>query len=146
MRVSDFMIKKEEVISCRPDDPLSTVAELFLKHQISCVLVIGHEDKPTGIVTKTDIIRCFAKGDGLETKVATIMNTELQAVTDTMSRDEAAENFKPNQHHAIVVNSDYEFVGLISALDIVTEVAAESKTWPWFRTFKKLNKVTPDGD
>lgn len=146
MLVRDFMIKKEEVISCRPDDPLSTVAEMFLKHRISCVVVIGHEDKPTGIVTKTDLVRSFANGDGLDTKVATIMNTDLQAVTDSMSRDDAAESFKPHQHHAIVVNSEYEFVGLISALDIVTEVATDSKSWPWFRVRSKLNKVTPDGD
>lgn len=94
-------------------------------------------------MTKTDLIRAYLNQDALQTPASTTMNTELKAVTDAMSRDEAAEQFQENQHHAMVVDKDCQFVGLISSLDIVMEVAEDSKSWPWFRTRSKLNKVAP---
>ena len=62
-------------------------------------------------------------------------NKTLHCVLDTDNRDDAAKAMEKNQeHHSIVKTKDGEFVGVVSAWDIASEVAKDSRAWPWNRT------------
>ena len=56
MKVRDAM--NSNVIICKPDDPISTLVELFRKNHISGMPVVEKE-KVVGMVSETDILKLF---------------------------------------------------------------------------------------
>lgn len=56
MKVRDAMNK--DVITCRPDDQISKLVELFKENHISGLPVV-EDDKVVGIVSETDLIKLF---------------------------------------------------------------------------------------
>ncbi len=56
MKIRDVMNK--DVITCKPDDPVSTLARLFKEKHISGIPVV-EKGKVIGVVSETDLLRCF---------------------------------------------------------------------------------------
>ena len=136
MLVGDFMTKRQDVVTCREFDPISMVVEAMVDRGISCVVVLDQNDCPKGIITKTDLVQAYQNNVNLDTQVAFIMHRTMEMVTDRTSRDDAAKVFEEHgHHHVIVVDSkdNEKFVGVVSSLDIATEVAKDGRAWPWFR-------------
>lgn len=133
MLVHEFMAPKEECVTCKASDTIETVLDKFLLEKISAVVVlIG--DKPAGIVTKTDVARAYKKGFSIEALAGAIMTTDLYTVTKGLPRDKAAEVLiEEKVHHAIVIDEDEKFAGLISAWDVAKEGYLDAKAWPWNR-------------
>ena len=137
MLVRDFMTKRENVVTCHNVDPISTAVHAMTAYNVSCIIVLDAKDDetPVGIVTKTDLVLAYQKALHLDTQVALIMQRKLEMVTDTTTRDEAAKVFEEHgYHHALVVDDQNKLVGIISSLDIATEVAKDGRAWPWFRS------------
>lgn len=135
MHVSGFMVPRAKVATVEPDDTLKTAMEALLSKKIGCLIVLTNDVTPAGIITTRDLVKAYHDDLVAEsTKVSQIMKTELFAVHDTDSRDQAARTFEQHKnHHAIVVNKNNEFVGLISSLDIVVEAVKDDRAYPWIR-------------
>jgi CBS domain-containing protein len=115
MRVSGFMIPKDQVKTCVASDTIETVLDAILDNKISAVVCL-EESKPVG------------------TKVSDIMVADVKAVFENQPRDKAARVFETNKiHHAVVVGENGEFSGLISSLDIANECVKDDRAWPWNR-------------
>jgi CBS domain-containing protein len=56
MKVKDAM--NIDVITCKPDDPVSTLVDLFKNNHISGMPVVENE-KVVGIVSETDLLKLF---------------------------------------------------------------------------------------
>jgi CBS domain-containing protein len=56
MKVKDVMIK--DVITCKPDNSVSTVARMFKENHISGIPVV-EKSKVVGIISETDILKLF---------------------------------------------------------------------------------------
>lgn len=56
MKIKDVMNK--DVITCKPDDPVSILAKLFKENHISGMPVV-EKGKVVGIVSETDLLRLF---------------------------------------------------------------------------------------
>lgn len=56
MKVRDVM--NIDVITCKPDDPVSTLVDLFKNNHISGMPVVENE-KVVGIVSETDLLKLF---------------------------------------------------------------------------------------
>lgn len=56
MKVKDAM--NIDVITCKPDDPISTLVDLFKNNHISGMPVVENE-KVVGIVSETDLLKLF---------------------------------------------------------------------------------------
>ena len=57
MTVQEVM--KPQVVTVRPETPLSAAAAAMLQHRINCVPVLDDEKRLCGIVTSTDLLRVF---------------------------------------------------------------------------------------
>jgi CBS domain-containing protein len=63
------------------------------------------------------------------------MCRDLKYVLDTDGRDTAASMMdRGSMHHIIVKNKEGEFVGILSARDICSEVAKDAFAWPFLRS------------
>ena len=135
MLVNGFMVPYEKVVKCQASDSVRNVANLMMLDHISC-LVIVLDDKATGIITKTDLVWCYLNKISLDSQIGDIMpwTAGLKKILNNVDRDGAAKFLEKNKvHHALVVNEDGKEVGLISSLDIATEVAKDARAWPWHR-------------
>ena len=146
------MIPAAKVASCLPTDTAKTALDSMVAKKIGAILVLSPNNakQAVGILTKTDFVEAYHKGLSLDTPVSEIMSGNLQTLRNNISRDQAAEFFeKSHTHHAVVVDSKGDFVGLISAWDVSTECAKDGKAWPWNRSedgrFHKPNEVTTPG-
>ena len=135
MHISSFMIPKDKVATITEWESIEKALEIILERKISAIVVMDKDDKPLGIVTKTDFVDAYKKGVSLQNKIGLIMVKDLDTILESESRDRAAAHFeRQGHHHAIVVNLAGDFVGLISAWDVAAECARDSRAWPWIRT------------
>eukprot|EP01083_Nonionella_stella_P162278 532544_1 len=123
MFVSGFMVPIKDVVKCEASSTVKEVLNLMMHFHVSS-LVIVLEDKPTGIITKTDMCWCYQNGISLDTQIGDVMpwTAGLKKIQVAADKDTAAKFFeKHNVHHALVVDASGKVVGLISALDIAKE-------------------------
>jgi predicted transcriptional regulator len=135
MLVSGFMVPFKDVLKCEASSTVKEVLNLMMDWQVSS-LVIVLEDKPTGIITKTDMCWCYHNGISLDTQIGDVMpwTAGMKTIQATSCKDDAAKFFeKHSLHHALVVDANDKVVGLISALDIAKEVAKDARAWPYNR-------------
>ena len=71
---------------------------------------------------------------GVTTVFVELPNTKIELLLPLGANSPIAKFLEKNKvHHALVVNEDGKEVGLISSLDIATEVAKDARAWPWHR-------------
>lgn len=137
MKVAGFMVPVEKVVKCSEWDAIQSVVDMLVEKQISCIVVMGENEEPAGIVAKTDLVAAYKQGIPLAQHVGVIMNRDMKSVRDTDERAQAAKIFEHvPTHHALVLNKDGKFVGLISTWDIAADCARDfdHAAWPWPRS------------
>ncbi len=124
VRVSETMHRG--VVTCRPDDSLSTVARLMAGHRIHAVVVAPTTDtKEWGLVSDLDLAGAASEGslEGLSArKIASTPNVFVRP-DETLAR--AAQLMREyDTHHLIVLGRRWDRpVGIVSTLDIADVVA-----------------------
>lgn len=151
MKVSGFMVPAEKVESVRPTDSVRVVMDLMLQKKIGAVVVIDKKEGakgldsdvdtllpiPIGIITKSDVMKGYQNGIGIDDACEAIMfKGDLATCTTNVSRDRAAAILEKNHfHHLIVTDEKQEkFLGFISSWDITAECARDDRAWPWPRS------------
>lgn len=140
MQVKGFMIPAEKVATCEPGDTVKFAVDAMMEKNIGALVVLDAQSdasrKPTGIVTKTDLVKGYQGGVTLDHCVSEIMSPEVLTVKEEDSRDSAAKFMEFNKiHHAVVTDAGGErFVGFVSAWDLVSECAKDDRAWPWIRS------------
>jgi len=128
------MVPRAKVVACSPDDPIEMALKKMLEHVVGSIIVIPEgEDKPVGIVTKTDLIRGWERGlDVKKDTVSAVMGTNFETILDTSPSGLAAEHFEKTKHrHAFVVDKEDNFVGIVTSYDIAVETAKDNRAWPY---------------
>ena len=134
MKVASFMVPRSKVVTCCPDDKIEIAVKKMLEHDVGSVIVLPQNgDTPSGIVTKTDLIRGWDKGlSETEDTVCAVMGTDFESILDTSPTGVAAEHFENTKHrHAFVVDKYGKYVGIVTAYDIAVETSRDSKAWPY---------------
>ena len=134
MKVASFMVPCSNVVTCCPDDKIEIAVKKMLEHDVGSVIVLAHEsDTPSGIVTKTDLIRGWDQGlSETGDTVSAVMGTNFETILDTSPTGVAAEHFEKTKHrHAFVVDKDGKYVGIVTAYDIAVETSRDNKAWPY---------------
>ena len=140
MKISKFMTPAADVVSCKPDDTLRHALTALTQNKVGAMVVMDYDEaehigiKPLGLLTKSDFADAYLKEIPLETPVKELMSQMLACLQETTTKDDAAKFLeRERKHHAIVINHDGNFVGLISSWDVVADTAEEARAWPWNR-------------
>jgi CBS domain-containing protein len=137
MLVTSFMVTRDKVLTCTEWEPIEKVLEDLIEKNVSAVVVVDKDNanKAVGLVTKTDLVLAYSKGISQHQKVGVIMATDIKTVSSTANRDFVAKMLERNRfHHALVVDKDGDFVGMVSAWDVAAECARDARAWPWSRS------------
>lgn len=101
----------------------TTVGEartLFRTYRMGCLPIVDDSQRPVGIITATDLV---APRDD-EIYVSSIMNTDvITADLDAPLKVVAGLMMVNYVHHIIVVDDDGRALGVLSAFDLLGEVA-----------------------
>lgn len=111
-------------ITARPDASVDSLIELMTSNHISCVPIVDEERRPTGIVTKLDLIECAKDG---RTSAREVMMPHAMTLQSDASLKSAAELMsREGFHHVLVVDQSRALVGIVSSLDITRWVAQQA--------------------
>jgi len=150
MLAKDFMVPRESVVTCTEWDCIEKILSDLIDNKVSAVVVMDQHDsnKAVGLVTKTDLVLAYRQGISSQQKVGLIMATNIRTVSPNANRDSVAKMLEHHQfHHALVVDEETgEFMGMVSAWDIVVECARDARAWPFNRTVDgKIHSPQPLG-
>jgi CBS domain-containing protein len=106
--------------------PLGRLHELLVDQSQHCVLVIGGEGRPVGVVTQTDLLRAFAgrsRGSGVQS-AGQVMTALVFALPVTASVEQAAALMAYEGVQQIVVTGMRgQVAGVVRALDVARRFA-----------------------
>ncbi len=119
-RVADAM--HPGLVSCTPETPLRTVAQIMAEHHIHSVVVAGVDSpgsgRDWGVVTDVDLLR--ASSADLDTQVARdLAATELPVVDSDATLAQGAHVMADHEVSHLIVVDDDRAVGILSSLDVV---------------------------
>lgn len=126
------------VLTCPPETPLKTVAQMMAVHRIHCVVVFAGsaDDDPDGnvwgVVSDLDLVRAAAAQD-IETLTAGgTARTPVVTVGAHDSLDEAARSMARHSiTHLVVVEPERERpLGILSTLDVARTLVAQRALAP----------------
>ena len=124
MNVGDIMTTN--VISCRPEDILSSVAERMEEQNIGCCPVL-EEDRVVGVITDRDITtRAVSRGlNPSNTRVREIMTSNPITGSPFMSLEEACQVMAENQIRRLPIVHEGRLQGIVSLADLAIDLEEE---------------------
>jgi CBS domain-containing protein len=117
--ISDILRKKLE--SVEETTSIQEVAKKMKDRDVSSLVVVDTNSKPTGIVTERDIITKVCINDVPTSIVISkeIMSTPLITIKGSSSTSVAAEMMiKNNVRHLLVIDDKNKPIGIITPLDL----------------------------
>jgi len=116
-------IMSRATVTSRADSSVDSLIGLMTQHHVGCIPIVDEQGRPTGIVTKLDLLECR---DEQRTTAREIMMPHAMTlnVEDTVAR--AASLMSSEQiHHLLVVDSNRVLVGVVSTFDITRWLAGQ---------------------
>ena len=136
MSVSDSMIAADKVYTCTAQDTIATVLEIMSTRHISAVVVVNTASIPTqamGMVEKSDLLLAYLHQVPINQPIQLLL--ERQQIKTLMfpaseSRNVAARAMEQKLcHHALVLDNNGHFVGLLSAWDLAAHSGQPYPSW-----------------
>ena len=130
LRVVDAM--HAGLISCRPEDPLRTVARLMATYRLHAVLVTGHDDGGWGVVSDGALLRAAEEGSVDEVTAAAVAETPVLTVATSDDLADVAHTMaEQDVSHVVVVEShSQQPLGVLSTLDLARALAGFPERHP----------------
>jgi CBS domain-containing protein len=119
-RVPVTAIMSRDVVCARADISLDAVRDLLVTNHIGCVPIVDDHARPTGIVTKLDLVeRRWQTGSAADVMMP------IGAMLDTSATvaNAATAMALDDVHHVVIVGPDDVLVGVVSTMDIVSWLA-----------------------
>jgi CBS domain-containing protein len=119
------------VITVAPDTPLVTVPELLERHRISGLPVVL-DGRLVGVLTTTDLVAEFDRtpSSPLAGAVARLMHGVVATIAPHAQIVEVAQTLARARVHRLLVVRESHLVGVISARDLLEDVAAAACVRP----------------
>ena len=124
MQVNDLM--SSPVYTVSPDDTISHVKNVMLKHKVGRV-VVAYEAVPVGVIAKYDLAKMLESSEAGwrrrhqdRTLAKTIMSENLLTTSPDTSLVHAGQTMIANEVGCLPVVKDGELVGIFTETDLVT--------------------------
>jgi CBS domain-containing protein len=122
--VSDIM---NDIISIDASSRIEEAAKIMIEHKIGSIIVT-EEDKPVGIITKTDMLARVIVDDR-DPKVhltRTIMSTHLLSIDKDTSILDAMRFIRDNKIHIVLIKKENDLIGIVSEDDMIRAITLSS--------------------
>ena len=127
-------------ISLNPASSISEASEIFSKNRIHHIPIV-EDGKLVGLISKSDYL-FFKRGfldENVDEKIEEIrmnnyevrhiMTTGIASMEPNERINVALEIFKENLFHAIPIVEDGKLVGILTTLDIISNLAKDNKAY-----------------
>ncbi len=113
--------KGAEVISVRPEDRLSSVADTLANRRIGAVLVIDERGAVAGMLSERDIVRAIARhgAAALDIPAADVMTRSVIHAGPGDSIEHVMETMTTGRFRHLPILEEGRLVGIISIGDVV---------------------------
>ena len=116
--------------SCSPDTPLVEAVTQMVNHDISCLVVTGHDGYLAGIITRNDVLRGYLASDEWQRlPVGDYMTREVITVTPEDLLSTVANLLLDHRIHRVVVvrqeNGKPKPVAVVSDTDLIYHMMKE---------------------
>ncbi|PSQ59531.1 MAG: histidine kinase [Halobacteriales archaeon SW_9_67_25] len=128
--VGQLMSSPVQTVS--PGTPIHEAAALMRTQDIGSLIVVGTDDHPEGILTKTDFVQLVAdRASTDETLVEEYMNTVTETARANESLEDAADRMMENGiHHLPVVEDEAGVIGILTTTDLTAYLSPDWKPSP----------------
>lgn len=132
-KVKDFMTR--QLITFKPDQPVSDVIEALIKYKISGGPVINDEKELVGIISEGDCIKHISESRYYnmpedDKKIEQYMVKEVETIDGEMHIFDAANKFLNDKRRRFPILENGKLVGQISQKDIlVATLKMKSQNW-----------------
>lgn len=117
--ITDVMTR--DPVTARASSTVPALVALMTEHHIGCIPIVDDNNRPTGIVTKLDLVEC--RSDQRET-ARELMMPHAMFLSETATVARAASLMATEGiHHVLVVDEQRALVGVVSTFDITRWVA-----------------------
>lgn len=121
MKVSDGI--RKQGLSVAPDCTLRKVAELMEANAVGSIAVV-EDGKAVGIVTDRDLVRrAVARGVESDARVDSVMSSPVFSIEADADLHGTFRVFEQQAIRRLVVERDGQFVGVLSADDLLIDLA-----------------------
>ncbi len=121
MKIRQILASKGmNVITVRPEQPVTEAIALLARHRIGALVVMGHNNKPVGILSERDIIRHAAENETLFSEpVENLMTKRL--ITGIPQDDifSVAATMTKKRFRHLPIMDEGKLIGIVSIGDIL---------------------------
>ena len=125
-RLKDFATAVVAV--AEPETTALVAAQLMRQHHVGALVVVdaAHKSSPVGIVTDRDLVRrAVARGIAPDARVDSVMSSPVVSIADDADLHDAVAVFGRKAVRRLVVERDGRFVGVLSADDLLIDLASD---------------------
>ena len=116
-------IMTRTTITARGDASVASLIDLMTQHHIGCVPIVDDQDRPTGIVTKLDLLEC--QEDGRRTAREVMMPSAITLPPEASLARAASLMTSEEIHHVLVVDARRALLGVVSTYDVTRWLARQ---------------------
>ncbi len=127
-------IMTRAVVTVPMDATVKEIATMLTRQGLSGVAVIGPTGVAVGVVSDMDILKVIGRHHWEKITAESIMTSDIQMIKPMCTLGEAAKIMREKAIHRLLVFSErgvgasHRPIGILSASDIIREVAREMKS------------------
>ena len=120
-------LKGRDVITAGPSTTVAEAAAILSKKKIGAIVVVGMENRISGMFTERDLVHAIAKHgkEGLDQSLAQVMTSKVYRCHEDTTVNELMELMTSRRFRHVPVESNGKLAGIISIGDVVKSRIAE---------------------
>ncbi|ANL72280.1 CBS domain-containing protein [Rhizobium phaseoli] len=120
-------LKGRDVVTAGPNTTVAEAAVILSKKKIGAIVVVGMENRISGMFTERDLVHAIAKHgkDGLEQSLGQVMTAKVYRCHEETTVNELMELMTSRRFRHVPVESHGKLAGIISIGDVVKSRIAE---------------------
>ncbi|OWO94476.1 inosine-5-monophosphate dehydrogenase [Rhizobium esperanzae] len=120
-------LKGRDVITAGPNTTVAEAAAILSKKKIGAIVVVGMENRISGMFTERDLVHAIAKHgkESLDQPLSQVMTSKVYRCHEETTVNELMELMTSRRFRHVPVESNGKLAGIISIGDVVKSRIAE---------------------